>query len=180
MGGKIAEEKLRGTFVDLREVKIDDAEFILKLRCDEKKSMFLHKTQNDIGLQKTYLENYFAKTDEWYFISQNKRGEKIGTIRIYDLRKDSFCTGSWIMADGSSTEECFETTYLCHRYGFTVLGFEKMHIDVRKGNKKVLRFHKTMGAVPAGETELDCLFEFRRDDYLNRAKIMCRAYGISE
>ena len=33
MGGKIVSEKLIGKYVTLREVTVDDAEFILSLRC---------------------------------------------------------------------------------------------------------------------------------------------------
>ena len=45
MGGKIVSETLIGKYVNLREVTVDDAEFILSLRCDENKSKFLHKTE---------------------------------------------------------------------------------------------------------------------------------------
>lgn len=177
---KIITDALKGTYVNLREVTLEDAEFILMLRCDEKKSRFLHKTENNLEKQIEYLKKYFEKDDEWYFIIERKSGERIGTIRIYDLRPDSFCSGSWIMIDGVSTAECFESTYITYKYGFKILGFEKQHIDVRKENKGVLKFHKTLGAVPTGETELSYLFEYRKDDYMKKAKLMCNAYGITE
>ena len=45
-------ESLEGKYVNLREVTLDDAAFILKLRTDEKKSAFLH---NERSLLKRHL-----------------------------------------------------------------------------------------------------------------------------
>ncbi|MCQ2241395.1 GNAT family N-acetyltransferase [Treponema sp.] len=178
MGGKIIQEKLIGKYVTLREVREDDADFILKLRCDEKKSKFLHKTEFDIENQKKYIKSYFEKSDEWYFISEDKDGNPIGTYRIYDLRQNSFCIGSWLMVEGTTAEQSFETDYLVRMYGFDVLGFNKIHFDVRKGNKKVLRYHKSLGAIQTGDTELDILFEISKYDYLNNSKLMVKSLGL--
>ena len=99
MGGKIVSEKLNGKYVNLREITVDDADFILSLRCNENKSRFLHKTEYNLENQVAYIKNYFEIPDEWYFIIENKKGERIGTYRIYDIQGDSFCIGSWLMID---------------------------------------------------------------------------------
>lgn len=170
MGGKIVEDKLIGKYVTLREVTLDDADFILSLRCNPEKSKFLHKTEYNLSRQIEYLKNYFKKDNEWYFISLNKKGERIGTYRIYDVQGDSFCIGSWIMVDGVTPEESFETDYLVRMYGFDVLGFNKIHFDVRKQNKKVWHYHMAFGAKKTGETELDYLFEVDKDIYKKSVK----------
>lgn len=170
MGGKIVSEKLTGNYVSLREVTVDDAEFILSLRCDEKKSKFLHKTEYNVDAQKKYIERYLSLSDEWYFIIERKDGERIGTYRIYDVQGDSFCIGSWLMVDGVSPQESFESDYLVRMYGFDVLGFKKIHFDVRKDNKKVWKYHKSLGAKKVGETELDFLWEVTREEYVERAE----------
>ncbi|MGN0730488.1 MAG: GNAT family N-acetyltransferase [Treponema sp.] len=169
MGGKIIPEKLTGKYVTLREVKEDDAEFILSLRCDEKKTRFLHKTENNIEKQVEYINRYYTIPYEWYFIILNKKGERIGTYRIYDVQGDSFCIGSWLLIDGVSPAESFESDWLLRMYGFDVLGFKKIHFDVRKGNKKVIAYHKMVGARIIGETELDWLWEITREEYVEKA-----------
>ena len=63
-------QPLEGKYVNLREVRMDDATFILSLRCDPKKSRFLHKTENNLAKQIAYLEHYFTLDNEWYFINQ--------------------------------------------------------------------------------------------------------------
>lgn len=175
MGGKIVLEKLHGKYVNLREVTLNDAEFILSLRCDENKSKFLHKTEYNLENQIAYIKKYFEKTDEWYFIIENKSGKRIGTYRIYDIQGDSFCIGSWLMIDGVSPAESFESDYILRMYGFDVLGFKKIHFDVRKGNKKVIAYHKMVGARITGETELDWLWEITRDEYVEKARKLSEA-----
>ena len=51
-------EKLQGKYVNLREVTVDDAEFILSLRCDPKKSKYLNPTEYNIPKQQEYIRNY--------------------------------------------------------------------------------------------------------------------------
>ncbi len=169
MGGKIVSEKLVGKYVKLREVTVDDADFILSLRCDENKSKFLHKTEFNLENQVAYIKKYFEIPDEWYFIIENKKGERIGTYRIYDVQDDSFCIGSWLMIDGVSPSESFESDWLLRMYGFDILGFKKIHFEVRKGNKKVIAYHNMLGARIIGETELDLLWEITREEYLEKA-----------
>lgn len=175
MGGKIVQDKLIGKYVKLREVTVDDAEFILSLRCDEKKTRFLHKTEYNVEKQIEYIKRYFTVPDEWYFIIENKKGERIGTYRIYDVRGDSFCIGSWLLVDGVSAAESFESDWLLRMYGFDVLGFRKIHFDVRKGNKKVIAYHKMVGARIVEETELDWLWEITRDEYVAKAEMLLKA-----
>lgn len=162
--------KISGKYVNLRNVSVSDAEFILSLRCDDKKSRFLHKTENDIEKQRQYIKSKENVKDEWYFIIENKNNVPIGTYRIYDLRPDSFCIGSWLMIDGVSPQEMLEADFLVRNFGFDTLGMNKMHFDVRKENKKVWTYHKLVGAKQVGETELDYLFECDKQDFLNGIK----------
>ena len=159
-----------GKYVNIRQVDTGDAEFILSLRCDEKKSKYLHKTEYDVEKQKKYIEKCLTLNNEWYFIITRKNGEPIGTYRIYDLKSDSFCIGSWLMVENCTPEEMMEGEYLVKMFAFEKTGFDKFHFDVRKDNKKVIRYHKMMGAVQTGETDIDYLFECTKEDYLKNIK----------
>ena len=92
------------------------------------------------------------------------------TYRIYDLRQDSFCIGSWLMTDNSSLNEVIEGEYLSKIFAFETTGFNKFHFDVRKNNKKVMRFHKLMGAKIVSEDEIDYFFECTKEDYLRNVR----------
>lgn len=161
---------LKGKYVNIREVLPEDAKFILYLRCDKEKLKYLHETECDIDKQIRYIQRVRSLNNEWYFIIENKEQKPLGTYRIYDLRSDSFCIGSWIMIDGCSYYETIEGEYLVKMFGFEKTGFNKFHFDVRKENQKVLRFHKLMGAKQIGETEQDILFECTKNDYLKNVR----------
>ena len=164
------EKFLEGKYTNIRDIEIEDADFILSLRCDEKKSKFLHKTQFNVENQQNYIKHYKTLDKEWYFIIENKKNEPIGTYRIYDLKEDSFCIGSWLMKDGCSALEALEGEFLVKNFAFNKTGFKKFHFDVRKENTKVVNFHKTLGAKITGETDLDYLFECTKEDYLNNVR----------
>ena len=55
--------RITGKFIDLREVNVKDAQFIIDLRTSEKGSRFLHKTEIDVSRQEAYLMNYLSKDD---------------------------------------------------------------------------------------------------------------------
>lgn len=154
-----------GKSINLRDVEIADAKFILSLRCDEKKAKFLHKTKNDLSKQIAYIEDYKTKKNEWYFIIESKSGERFGTVRIYDIVDDDFCWGSWLIKDGAPANVAIESVLLVYEYAFYTLGFSKAHFDVRKDNVKVRAFHKRFGAKEVGESEKDAFYRFFREDY---------------
>ena len=165
MGKIIQPEKLKWKYVNLREVEISDAAFILALRTDEKKSRFLHKTENNLQKQIDYLKRYKALDNEWYFIIENKKGKPLGTVRIYNVNPPNFTGGSWLMTNDALPEETIEGDLILKEYAFEVLGFEKSCFEVRKGNKKVIRYHQMCGAKIVGENEIEYLFELTKQDY---------------
>ena len=158
-------QPLEGKYVNLREVRMDDAAFILSLRCDPKKSRFLHETENNLEKQIAYLEHYFTLDNEWYFIIENKKHESLGTLGIYDVQGSQYTPGSWLMKDGSLPEESLEGLLLSRQVSFEILGLKKSCFDVRKGNKKVVRFHKMWGARIVAEDEIDYFFELTDECY---------------
>ena len=165
---------LEGKYVNLREVEIDDAEFILSLRCDEKKARFLHKTENNLEKQIEYLKRYKTLDNEWYFIIENKRHEPKGTIRLYDIHDDQFTGGSWLMVSDALPEESIEGDVLAGQYAFETLGFKQSVFDVRKENKKVVRYHLFSGSKIIDETDIDYIFKTTKKDFSQKLKLLER------
>ena len=154
-----------GKLVHFREVEIGDAEFLLDLRTNPKKSQFLNPTVNDLQRQKLYIESYKARQEDWYFVLEDKSGIAIGCIRIYNIEGNQFTIGSWIMTETAPELAGLEATILTYQFAFEYLGLETCLFDVRKENRKVLRFHKLYGARVISETELDFIFCFDRPDF---------------
>lgn len=169
----LSNEYANGNYVNIREVEIEDAKFILSLRCDDKKSKFLNKTQYDLDKQIQYIKHYKTLDDEYYFIITDKAKSPIGTMRIYDMSKDTFVSGSWLMLDDSLTEQILEGNYLVLNFAYKALGYEKFCFDVRKENKKVVGFHKAMGAKIVSENDKDFFFESSLSVYIgNMLKLL--------
>ena len=78
------------------------------------------------------------------------------------------------MIDGVSPAESFKSDWLLRMYGFDVLGFKKIHFEVRKGNKKVIAYHKMLGARITGENELEWLWEITREEYVSKAEMLLK------
>lgn len=160
---------LQSKTVNLRLVEEDDAAFILSLRTDKKYNQHLSQVTGGVAEQAAWIRKY--KDDEknklqYYFIIERHDGVRCGTVRIYDIRPDSFSWGSWILNEDKTRFAAIESAFLVYTFGFDHLNFEKSHFDVRKENIKVLSFHEKMGAVRTGETELDFLYEISKTSVL--------------
>lgn len=148
--------------ITMRLIDVSDAKFILDLRLDDKYNKFLSKVDSSLESQIQWIQKY--KMDEeqkkqFYFIIENNQGVPCGTVRIYDIRDDSFCWGSWILNENKTRYAAIESAILVYEFGFNVLGFNKSHFEVLKGNEKVISFHKKFGAVQVSEDEENIYFE---------------------
>lgn len=157
---------LQSKTVKLRLIEENDANFVLKLRLDEKYNQFLSSVTPSVEAQKEWIKKY--KNDEqegsqYYFIIERNDGTPCGTVRVYDLTEDSFCWGSWILNEEKTKYAALESAFLVYKFAFENLGFKKSHFDVRKENTRVISFHEKMGALKIGETDLDFIFAITKD-----------------
>jgi hypothetical protein len=161
-------EFIMGNKLSFRNVQIDDAKFILKLRTDENKSKHLSKVSGDLSAQEQWLRTYQNCDDQAYFIIMSD-GRPCGTVRMYDACGDSFCWGSWLLMDGSPSSFAIESALIVYSYALE-LGFLSSHFDVRKGNESVWRFHERFGAVITHQSELDIFYKIDENAILKSLK----------
>lgn len=147
-----------GNKLSFRDATEADAEFILSLRTDEKKSRFLTETDEDIAKQRIWLQKYATDNSQAYFIIYDSTNSKIGTVRLYDIQGDSFCWGSWILADSAPSYAAIESALIVYKYAIS-LGFSRAHFDVRKGNSSVYKFHERFGAKRVLEDQKNFFYE---------------------
>jgi RimJ/RimL family protein N-acetyltransferase len=160
--------KITGKNIILRFVEIDDAEFIYNIRQNKKKSAYLSQIDSSVESQKIWIKNYKQKEfdkKEFYFMIESKSNEKLGLVRVYDLKETSFCWGSWIIKDDAPLSTAIESALQIYEFGFYTLGYKNCHFDVRKDNKKVIKFHKKFGAKIISEDKLNYFFIFDIDKY---------------
>ena len=163
---------ISGGHVNLREIRIEDAEFILKLRTSEKGLKFLHYTENNLDRQISYLQQYFTKDDEWYFIVETKEYESIGCLSIYDIKGDSVCTGRWIMKEGIPFQQSIEADMLLKEFAFSELGAAEIRMDTRHENKNMQAYFRMWGCKEVSKDEELIYVVLPRDVYvINRARV---------
>jgi RimJ/RimL family protein N-acetyltransferase len=147
----------------LRNAEVADAAFILSLRTDPKKSRHLSQVSGELQDQVDWLERYARSDGQAYFVIEDRAGEPIGTVRLYDAQGDSFCWGSWILKDGRPSGAAIESALLVYAYAIDQLGFRAAHFDVRVDNEGVWSFHERFGAVRVRSTELDHFYTLGLD-----------------
>lgn len=151
-----------GNHLIFRNAKRDDAAFILSLRLDARKSLHLSKTSADLSQQIAWLDRYETDESQVYFIISDRHGQNVGTVRLYDAQRESFCWGSWIIKDGCPNNYSIESALIVYEYALH-LGFEKAHFDVRKGNISVWKFHEKFGATKISENDIDYFYQISFD-----------------
>lgn len=157
-----------GKNINMRTVNIEDAEFIYNMRQNQNKTKYLSKVIGNVESQKEWIKNYKKreeKEEEFYFVIESKDEEKLGLVRMYDFKDNSFCWGSWLIKEDAPKTTAIESALQIYEFGFYGLEFKKSHFDVRKGNDKVIAFHKRFGAKIIEENELDYFFNFEKSDY---------------
>ncbi|WP_318363968.1 GNAT family N-acetyltransferase [Enterobacter sp.] len=155
-----------GRSIKLRNVKPDDAGFIVDLRTNEKKGRFISSTSQDINEQKQWIKRYLSSEGQAYFIIEDFNGHPYGTVRMYDQQENSFCWGSWVISAEAPAHFAIESALLIYQYALS-LGFERAHFDVRKGNLSVIKFHERFGAERTDETELDIHYSLSKENILS-------------
>ena len=161
--------KFKDNAVCLRLVNESDAEFILKLRLDNKYNQFLSKVKGDLQSQVEWIRDYKKEEKlgiQYYFIIERSDGVPCGTVRIYDFNEDSFSWGSWILNEQKTRLAAIESAFKVYEYGFKNLGFKKSHFEVMKGNERVIKFHSKMGAVIDGEDAENLYFSISKESVM--------------
>ena len=152
----------------VRELRVDDADYILKLRLNKSYSKYISKVNDDIEVQRKYIIKYLSdnakERTSFYFILENSTtGKCCGTVRIYNFNEDVFEWGSWILDKNKSPSAAMETAILIYEFAFNVLGFDRSEFEVNKSNKKVVSYHIKSGAEIIREDEVNLYFLMRKE-----------------
>ena len=166
---------LEASTIRMRLVDVSDSEFILKLRLDKNYNLFLSQVSPNLEAQNIWIQEYKKeekKKQQYYFIIERLDGTPCGTVRVYDLRKESFSWGSWILNEDKTRYAAIESALLVYELGFERLGYCKSNFEVMKKNSAVLSFHKKMGAVEIGEDEKNIYLSIEKNSVQSFKKKM--------
>jgi RimJ/RimL family protein N-acetyltransferase len=126
---------------------VEDAAFILELRCDPLLNRFIGDTANDVQLQKDWLKGYLQRGDDYYFCMElEKTGQRVGAVAIYNIQEDKSTAewGRWIIAAGVLAAPA--SAYLIYTVAFEDLKLPQVYCRTVADNTRVVSFHDSMGA----------------------------------
>jgi RimJ/RimL family protein N-acetyltransferase len=138
----------------LRPVRREDAAFIAQLRADPERCRYLHRGPPGAHAQEHWLEGYFERTGDYYFLIENRVTETPeGTVGIYNvgwsvegrtdrLQRDAEW-GRWILRRGSLA--ALESACLLYRLGFEMLDLDSIYCRTIIENASALAFHDSFG-----------------------------------
>lgn len=148
---------LEGKYINMRPVEIDDAEFIVSIRNDEKKNGYVHAVSTDVSLQEDWIRRQQERADDYYFIIENKEGKKLGLASIYDVdsKKKQAEFGRWV--SWGDPIRNVESVILSFDFAFNELDVDEVYMQTMVANKSVTSFWKNFGVEVKGELVKDGL-----------------------
>lgn len=164
-----------------RLVELEDAEFILSLRSNEKLSRYISETSDHLEDQIQWLEEYKLRENQgidFYLICMSVDNKKrYGVNRIYNVTANDFEVGSWLYSEDSPKDKAILGHLFCNALAFEILELNLCKSSTRKNNKTVLRYLKTFYPKDIVEDNLDCHFTFERDSWNKRKNELLKMLG---
>jgi RimJ/RimL family protein N-acetyltransferase len=137
---------IAGVRYRLRPIEWRDAALIVALRGDLERTRFLHPIDLRIEAQQEFLERYFTREGDYYFVIEGgTAGEAEGLIGLYNLDAGarSVEIGRWVLRPGSPA--AVESILLAYRVAFDELGLEEVYCRTVVENTKALSFQDSCG-----------------------------------
>ena len=136
---------MEGFAYRLRPVKMEDAQFIIDTRLeDAERNRFIHRISSDVSLQEAWLEEYFKREGDYYFIVENRlTREREGLISFYDEADGKAEWGRWVIRKNSLAAS--ESVDLLYRIAFEKVGLKELYCRTLAANTEVVSFHTSVG-----------------------------------
>lgn len=128
----------------LRPVCLEDAEFIIRVRTQERAAGKIGHTTTSISDQVAWISRYLERENDYYWIIECvKTGMPIGVIGLYDFTQDGLeaMPGRWVMMPQKEVS-AMAPIFLMYGFAFESLGVRRLAISVMPDNRQILRFHE--------------------------------------
>lgn len=135
--------RISGLAYSLRPVELKDAQFIIDTRLeDAQRNKFIHAISSDISLQVSWIEKYFARENDYYFVVENNlTGKPEGLIGVYDIENGKGEWGRWVLQKGSMA--AIESLDLLCQIAFEKLNMSEIYSHTIENNIPVVSFHNS-------------------------------------
>lgn len=129
--------------VRLRPVRMEDASFIVWLRNLEHAVGRVGDSAADLAGQQRWLEAYFQREGDYYFLAETPVGLPVGTYGIYKVNGKSAESGRWIMRPGVTA--ALPSGFALYEIAFRQLGLDELVGTTVATNLPVLSLNRKFG-----------------------------------
>ncbi|HEX5222089.1 MAG TPA: GNAT family protein [Verrucomicrobiae bacterium] len=132
-----------GFNVRLRPVRMEDAAFIVWLRNLEHVRGRVGDTALNVAGQEAWLQKYFEREGDYYFVAETPGGIPVGTHGLYDLVNGSAEKGR--QAVRPEVMAGVTVAILATDIGFEQLGLREIRSNTVATNQNVISLHRKSG-----------------------------------
>lgn len=134
---------LAGYRVRLRPVEEDDAAFVVKQRRSPRAAPYLGKTSPDLNAQRTWIARQRLRTDDYYFLGEDRDSAPIGTIGLYNVDQGHAEWGRFVVCEGTPAAPAVLALLLA--FAFETLGVEVLRCVTVADNARAINFYERAG-----------------------------------
>lgn len=135
--------QIEGFGVRLRPVKMEDAGFIVWLRNLEHAKGRVGDSARDVAAQEAWLESYFQREGDYYFVIETLSGKPVGAYSIYNITGESAESGRWVIQP--DVPAAIPSAMLAFELAFVKLGMKELRARTVATNQSVLSLNKKFG-----------------------------------
>ena len=129
----------------LRQVKVEDAEFILSLRTDPIYSRYINDTENDLDIQIEWITQQQSKPDDYYFVICDSDNNPKGVISLYNFDHDGKNAEMGRLICPKSPIQLIESLILIGIFGFEILGLKSVFYRMNPDNQETISVTRNLG-----------------------------------
>jgi len=142
----VYEGVIKGRFVELKSITLDDVQFSFDIRSAPENRETVGVVAKSLEDQRKFIEWQIKEPNDYYFVVYNRKGEKIGLIGIYDIHGDTAEIGREVSY--GNCVEVIESEILVEDFAMDVLNLKKLCAVIYANNIKHLNNQKHSGAKP--------------------------------
>ncbi|MBJ7533233.1 GNAT family N-acetyltransferase [Rhodomicrobium vannielii ATCC 17100] len=161
--------RIEGPNLVLRLIRLEDADYVHALRTDPAYNRHLSEVRGTAEDQRRWIEDYKAREAdlrELYYVTERRDGVRCGLVRLYDIGKDSFTWGSWVLDCNKTRKAALESAVLSFGIGFVGLGLPTANVDAHVENEHAQVFNRRLGMTELHRDSRRIYFAYLRDRFL--------------
>lgn len=142
----VYEGVLKGRFVYLKSITLDDAQFSFDIRSAPENRETVGVPAKSVEEQRKFIEWQMKEPNDYYFVVYNRKGEKIGLYGIYNVEGDMCEIGREV--NRGSCVEVFEAQSLAMDFAMDYMGMKRACYVIYSNNASHLHNQKHCGIKP--------------------------------